>query len=447
MSAQFQTCRGRGVVVVLASGAVISLAGLSGGIVPAFADPVTEPTVSTAPVSPPRPAAESPPVTLPDIPPPVAPRTAAVIPQAPPVIPQAPPPASPPQTQASVAPPHPPDPPPRAPLFTPEPPRAATTAANPPVTTEPPKARYAAPSNTAPSTTEPAPMTTTAQSPPSLAAPTTSAQSPPSSAPGTTPAQNPPSLAPATASAAPVTTNAAPTTVVSPASPSTSSTGTSQAPAASSNPTPPTGASGAGTEPGASGSEHSSGAAVPTSPTGSQAQQVMSTPQPEKVQAPRQDVELAKASLPIEQRPDPAPKRDVDNLWNAIKPPNPTGDRRDPGQGWSTQIRPSAEGEWDHRVRQWDRNWVHYDEYYRPVICNPYRDDLRVAYIYGGEPRIVVIPPLASIAMEVADYGAYNFTAVLLNAFGAAANVAVGSFSVAAMTPGRDCHLRPLRRR
>ena len=175
---------------------------------------------------------------------------------------------------------------------------------------------------------------------------------------------------------------------------------------------------------------------MPTSPTGSQAQQVMSTPQPEKVQAPRQDVELAKASLPIEQRPDPAPKRDVDNLWNAIKPPNPTGDRRDPGQGWSTQIRPSAEGDWDHRVRQWDRNWVQYDEYYRPVICNPYRDDLRVAYIYGGEPRIVVIPPLASIAIEVADYAAYNFTAVLSNAFGAAVNVAVGSFFGGGYYPG-----------
>jgi hypothetical protein len=43
---------------------------------------------------------------------------------------------------------------------------------------------------------------------------------------------------------------------------------------------------------------------------------------------------------------------------------------------------------------------------------------------------------MASIAMEVADYGAYNFTAVLLNAFGAAANVAVGSFFDGGYDPG-----------
>jgi hypothetical protein len=105
------------------------------------------------------------------------------------------------------------------------------------------------------------------------------------------------------------------------------------------------------------------------------------------------------------------PRRDVDDLWNTIKPPNPTGDGRDRnGQDWSTAVHPAADGEWDHRVRQWGRDWVQYDQYYRPVICNPYHDALRVVYLYQGAPRTVVIEPLASVVMEVADYGAFNFT-------------------------------------
>src|ERR1700716_957587 len=47
MRTQLRICRGRGVAVVLASGAAISLTALTGGMVPALADPVTETTATT----------------------------------------------------------------------------------------------------------------------------------------------------------------------------------------------------------------------------------------------------------------------------------------------------------------------------------------------------------------------------------------------------------------
>jgi hypothetical protein len=160
---------------------------------------------------------------------------------------------------------------------------------------------------------------------------------------------------------------------------------------------------------------------------------VVEVHQATKLQAPQQDVELAKASAPAEQRPDPAPKADVDDLWKAMRLPGSDRDGRDhDGHDWSAP--PDAfrgdrdEHDWDHHVRQWDRDWVRYDDYYRPVLCNPYHDDLRVIYIYEYQPRIVVIPPLASIVLDAIAYGAYNFTALVLDAVGTAVDVAVGSF-------------------
>jgi hypothetical protein len=79
-------------------------------------------------------------------------------------------------------------------------------------------------------------------------------------------------------------------------------------------------------------------------------------------------------------------------------------------------------------VRQWNRDWVSYDAYWRPVICNPYQNQLQVVYYYDNAPQIVVIPPFGSTALDVAAYGAYNFTAVLLDAAGEAVDAAVGSF-------------------
>ena len=79
-------------------------------------------------------------------------------------------------------------------------------------------------------------------------------------------------------------------------------------------------------------------------------------------------------------------------------------------------------------IAQWQPDWVRYDLYYRPVIFNPYPNPLRVVYTYAGAPRILLIPALASIVTEAAIAGAYNFTAMGLDAAGAATSVAVGSF-------------------
>jgi len=170
-------------------------------------------------------------------------------------------------------------------------------------------------------------------------------------------------------------------------------------------------------------------------------------------------VELARASAPIEQRPDAAPAADVDQLRTALRL-SYTSDGRDDGRndGRNDNVRASTDpaalrGDWDNHdrdnhdrdnhdwdnhdrdnhdrdrtVRQWDRDWVQYDDYYRPILCNPYHDTVKVVYVYQYETRIVVVPPLGSVVLDALDYGAYNFTALLANPVGTAANVAVGSF-------------------
>jgi hypothetical protein len=167
---------------------------------------------------------------------------------------------------------------------------------------------------------------------------------------------------------------------------------------------------------------------------------VVQVHQAAKLQAPAQDVEVAKTSAPVEQRPDPAPKADVDDFRKTIRLPDPNGDRRDnTGHDWSDPATVPGDRDshdWDHRVRQWDRDWVQYDDDYRPIICNPYHDTLRVIYIYQDQPRIVEIPPLASALVDAVDYGAYTFTALVTDAVGTAINVAVGSFFGGGYDPG-----------
>ncbi len=177
---------------------------------------------------------------------------------------------------------------------------------------------------------------------------------------------------------------------------------------------------------------------------GSQPQQEeVTTPQPEQLQAVKEDVALAKTAVPVEQKPAPAPKQDIDNLLGLVASSSPNGDGR--GHGGTTittaTTSPKSGGnhgghDWDHKVKQWDRDWVRYDQYYRPIICNPYRDPIKVVYVYQGAPRVVVIAPLASVVVEVRDSGAYNFTAVHVNAFGATVNVAVGNFFGGGYHPG-----------
>ena len=99
------------------------------------------------------------------------------------------------------------------------------------------------------------------------------------------------------------------------------------------------------------------------------------------------------------------------------------------------QVRLASQRVWDRPIRQWSPDWVQYDEFYRPIILNPYHDPVRIVYVYQDAPRIVWIPPLARIVLDAAEFAAYSFTAVVAAAadvanaaIQTAADVAVGTF-------------------
>ena len=93
MGTSLEVCSKRGIVAVLASGVVISLTALTGGIAPAFAQPGDDSVTTTVVVPEPEVTAPEPEV--------VAPQTPAEVPTAvAPQIPQAPATQQAPQTQA-----------------------------------------------------------------------------------------------------------------------------------------------------------------------------------------------------------------------------------------------------------------------------------------------------------------------------------------------------------
>jgi hypothetical protein len=180
---------------------------------------------------------------------------------------------------------------------------------------------------------------------------------------------------------------------------------------------------------------------------------------PETLTAPVEDVATAKAAAAVDVKlPAPAPVQDMADLakvvnvanfqfdnradWN-LQANRPDWDRRDNRPDWDRRDDRPMGRDWDNRVRQWRPDWVQYDDYYRPVLFNPYRDPVRVVYVYRNAPRIVYIPPLQRIVMEVADLAAYSFTAVVVNAVNTAVNVAVGSFFGGGYYPGVGVPLPP----
>lgn len=176
--------------------------------------------------------------------------------------------------------------------------------------------------------------------------------------------------------------------------------------------------------------------------TASKAAQV-ALAKPDKLEAPEQDIQLAKQANPVEVKPEPAKKEDVAFLSSALNIQSKTklgpfesefkvgsefsigdGDRdrhRDHDWDWDKK-------RWDKRIRQWDRKWIEYDHWYRPVFFNPFRAPVRLIYVYERAPRIVYLPPLGRVVVDAAALAAYSFTAVVLNAANLAADVAVGTF-------------------
>jgi len=385
MGAPLEICSKRSVVAVLASGVVISLTALTGGIAPAFAKPDTDQVVTTtAPAPEPKiqvpdeaeaPAHEAP-----------APKVPADLPAAPSVV------APPPQTQQVVEPVEPVEPPP--------PPVTQTTTARPPATMiESPEPRLVAP----PVSEAPA-VTSTA------ASPSPAIQAPPSAA----------LVAPSSAMA--------------------------DQPSPSSVPKGPT----------VSAAQGPSIAATTGAPTVSvtQAAKVIQMSEPRTLQAPKADVELARNANPVEVKTDPAAKHDVAELTSSIGVDlgvkGPLGVDANASAKVDARLAIDRERVWDRNVRQWSPDWVQYDEYYRPIILNPYHERVRIVYIYDNAPRIIWIPPLARAVLEVAQFAAYSFTAVvdtaanIVNAaVDTAVNVAVGTFFGGGYVPAIGLPLPP----
>jgi hypothetical protein len=425
MGAPVEFCSKRSVVAVLATGVVISLTALTGGIAPAFAKPDEEPVVPTTTVPVPEPemvipseaaqseaaqseapqseaaqseAAQSESAQS------EAPQLEAPSSTAPAILPAPETVESPPQTQVTQT------------TQAPEPSVPQTQAAEPPTTAVAPSETVAvAPRVVAPSTAEPAPATSTAQKPPSAA-------------PATLPAE-PTTIGSATTTASLVPPSAA---LVAPSEETTSASATPETEAQ-------TGAEATTTDVGSSESSNVSHAA-----------QVIEQSDPQTLQAPEQDVDLAKNAKVIEVKPDPAPTQDVAALSSDLNLDLGLGGRDGLSASASANadVRLASARVWDRDIRQWSPDWVEYDEFYRPVILNPFRDAVRIVYVYQSAPRIVWIPPLARIVLEVAEFAAYSFTAVVATALvnaavNTAANVAVGTFFGGGFFPGIGLPLPP----
>jgi hypothetical protein len=425
MSAPFEICSKRSVVAVLASGVVISLTALTGGIAPAFAKPDTDQVVTTtAPAPEPKVEGQAPEeVEAPshEAPPPKAPEPVPVAP-----IVEAP------QTQQAVEPPAPPvTQSSTAPVVTAVAPASPTAAVAPPVT----KVESPAPRVVAPPSSEPSSVTSTA----TVQSPATQSPSVPSA----------PSSASATASVGSLPPSAA---LVPPNSASDDVSPPSSASATPSSGSATPGSESKASEPKVSASQGSSAVTTTGGPTVSvsQAAKVIEMSEPQTLQAPKEDVELASNAKPFEAKADPAPKQDVDAVASSIG--LDLGVKGPLGVDASAKVdaRLASDRVRDRDIRQWSPDWVQYDEYYRPVILNPYHERVRIVYIYDYQPRIVWIPPLARAILDVAQFAAYSFTAVVDTAANlvdaavqTAVNVAVGSFFGGGYVPAFGLPLPP----
>lgn len=429
MRAPVRTCSWRSAVVVLASGAVISLSALSGGVAPAFAKPGdrSDPGIPIIPtpevVAPQAPRAqEQAPVEAPPAPKeaPAPPKVEASPQQAPVPVVQAPAPepASQPQPPAPQVQAPPPQPEAPAPVQAPAPKKEAPRVVDAPKVdapkVDPPKADAAQ------------------VDPPKANAP--KADTPKVDVPQVDAPKND---APKADQLAPAVDQPA-----KPGDPGQRPEGAdrTQAPAAADQ-----------VKPGSEGSREETDNKQTDPSTVSKTRQRATLAAPDTLQASEPDIELARQSKPIEVKPESAKKDDVDFLSSALNIDSKTklgpfesqfnvgsqfsvGDRdrdRDRDRDWDRDH--DHDWDWDHKqwdkkVRQWDRRWIEYDEWFRPVFCNPYRAPVRIVYIYERAPRILIVPPLGRAVVDAAALGAYSFTAAVLNTANLAADVAVGTF-------------------
>jgi hypothetical protein len=443
MGAPLEICSKRNAVAVLATGVVISLTALTGGLAPAYAKPDDEPVVPTTIVPVPEPE-----YVIPEEPAEAeAPKPEAPQPEAPPV--EAPP-VEVPQVEApkyeapkyeapKVEAPKVEAPPSTAPAIAPAPETIETPETQAPQTQAPaslvPQTQTQAPE---PPKTAVIPSETTADAPaPRVAAPSATEPEPEAS-----PSKKPASEAPATAPAE--------TTADSPVPPSAALVAPSEA-ATSKSATAET-----ETDNKAEAETATTGVDPSESSTVSQAAQVIEQSEPQTLDAPKEDVEIAKSAKVVEVKPEPAQQQDVAalsselNLSLGLDVDGPLDVGASASASAKNEVRLAADRRWDRDIRQWRPDWVEYDEYYRPVILNPFHERVRIVYIYQNAPRIVWIPPLARVVLEVAQFAAYSFTAVVATAanivnaaVNTAVNVAVGTFFGGGYYPGFGLPLPP----
>ena len=398
MRAPLETCSRRTVVAVLASGIVISMSALTGGIAPAFAKPGDH----GDPVIPVVPTIE---VVAPEAPQ-LAPEEQAPAepPRAPKELPSPPKVEAPPQVEASAPVIEAPAPQPVAPVPQPEAPAPQIQAPPQPKKERPrvveaPKAdvpKVDAPKVAAPKPEVPKVDAPKADSPKvDTPAPPAAADQPAKPADPKLDAEVPKNLAPG------------------------------QLPEAANAPDKKQPSAADEAKPGTDGSRGAEGVDVSDPSTVSKAAQQIPTAQPETLQAPEQDIQLAKQSKPIEVKPEPATKQDVDALSSAINLSSatklgPFESEFDAG----SELSVGADRIWDSRVRQWDQDWIEYDEFYRPIIFNPFRAPVRIVYALADATRLLVIEPLARVVVDVAELAAYSFTAVVLGAANVVSDVA-----------------------
>jgi hypothetical protein len=446
MGAPLEFCSKRGVVAVLASGIVISLTALTGGIAPALAKPGSDdPSGPTTTVMAPAPKAKEPKQEeapkAPKAPKEDAPKQQAPEPKGPapaveaPAAPSQPAPKTQaPQTQAPQT---------QAPQTQAPKTQAPQTQAPAAVEQPEPEPQTQAPKTTVGTTVQPTEPAVTAEPEPSA-----TNESKPSSTAERSPAS---SAAPSTESKVARTTqadaDAPPTsgTSVAPSEALAPDTEASKAPSSPSSESP-TSESKTATRDGES--------ETPTVSI-SQAAKQIKTLEPETLEAPAEDVKLAKSAEPIlEKQPEPAAEKDVaafaNSIQTSLKIPG-----LDIGASAKTEfgVERRAErrqAEFVSNVRQWRPEWIEYDRYYRPIIANPFRAPVRIVYVYDMRPRIMYIPPLSRIVLEAARFAAYSFTAAILNPINAAidtaqalTNIAVGSFFGGGYYPGAGLPLPP----
>jgi hypothetical protein len=450
MGAPLEICSKRNAVAVLATGVVISLTALTGGLAPAYAKPDDEPVVPTTIVPVPEPEYFIP-EELAEAPKPEAPKPEAPMPEAPPVeVPEvevptveapkyeAPKYEAPKVEAPKVEAPKVEVPPSTAPAIAPAPETIETPETQAPQTQAPePQTQSAEPPKTAV-----IPSETTADAPaPRVAAP--SATEP---APATSTSNKPASEAPATP---PDETTTNDTTSGTPVPPSAALVAPSEAATSSKSAT-------ADTETATEAETATTGVDSSESSTVSQAAQVIEQSEPQTLDAPKEDVEIAKSAKVVEVKPQPAPQQDVAalsselNLGLGLDVDGPLDIGASASASAKDEVRLAADRRWDRDIRQWRPDWVEYDEYYRPVILNPFHERVRIVYIYQNAPRIVWIPPLARVVLEVAQFAAYSFTAVVATAanivnaaVNTAVNVAVGTFFGGGYYPGFGLPLPP----